>query len=322
MIPVRFKRLLAVIGLLPLPILAADAVRVTENPLVGDWQGQGVCVAQVFVKAPGQFQANLLRKFDEPGAKPIAVLLGEAASDTVRFSGEGWSGALTGGRFIGGKDGERFDLKRVTRQPPTLNAKPPIGAVVLFDGKNLDAWAKQKDRQWLEPDGPVTAWKLADGAVESAPGSGSIITKQAFGDFKLHAEFRTLGPVNSGIFLQSRYEIGINESYGRLDGSTCGALGNAPTDAPARARATLPAFQWQTFDIEFRTPRFDAAGTKTASARVTVLLNGVMLYEQHELQLPKGAARRLGEAATGPLMLQEHGEPIQFRNIWLVEMGK
>ena len=315
-------RLSFVLGLLALPLCAADVVRVTENPLVGDWQGQGACVAQVFVKAPGQFQANLLRKFDEPGAKPIAVLLGEAAGDTVKFSGEGWSGVLGGGHFSGGKEGDRFDLKRVMRQSPTLNAKPPIGAVVLYDGKNLDAWAKQKDRQWLVSDGPVTAWKLADGAVESAPGSGSIITKQAFGDFKLHAEFRTLGPVNSGIFLQTRYEIGINESYGRLDGPTCGGLGNAPTDAPARTRATLPPFQWQTFDIEFRAPRFDAAGTKTASACVTVLLNGVALYEQFELQPPKGAARRLGEAATGPLMLQEHGEPIQFRNIWLVELEK
>ena len=157
MILVKPALFLASLVLLALPLCAADLVRATENPLVGDWRGNSGHVAQVFIKAPGQWQANLLRKFDEPDAKPIAVLQGVQTADTVKFTGDGWSAELARGHLIGGKDGERFDLQRVTRQSPTLNAKPPAGALVLFDGKNLDAWAKQKDRQWLEADGPVTA---------------------------------------------------------------------------------------------------------------------------------------------------------------------
>lgn len=79
---------------------------------------------------------------------------------------------------------------------------------------------------------------------------------------------------------------------------------------------------WQTYDIGFRAPRFAASGTKTEKARATVLMNGVKIYDNQELDPPHLAAGRLGEAPTGPLMLQEHGMPVQFRNIWLVENGK
>src|SRR5438045_3029339 len=95
---------------------------------------------------------------------------------------------------------------------PTLGAAPPQDAVVLFDGKNLDAWAKKAGKDWLKEDGPAP-WKLTgDGAVEVVPGSDCIITHRSFGDVHLHVEFRTLGtPTNSGVFLQDRYEVNINE---------------------------------------------------------------------------------------------------------------
>lgn len=208
-----------------------------------------------------------------------------------------------------------------TPEPPTLGAKPPPGAVVLFDGRNLDAWAKKAGKEWLKEDGPAR-WKLVEGgAVEVVPGSDCIITHRKFGDCRLHLEFRTLGaPTNSGIYFQTRYEVNINETYGRTDGTPNGGFDNCtPKGAAPKVRASRPPLAWQTFDIDFRAPRFDAAGKKITAACATVVLNGVKIYDEQELSPPTGAAGRLGEAATGPLMLQEHGMPVQFRNIWLLE---
>jgi hypothetical protein len=192
--------------------------------------------------------------------------------------------------------------------------------VILFDGHNLDAWAKKNGKSWLEEDGPAR-WKLvAGGAAEAVPESDCIITHRKFGDCKVHVEFRTLGfPSNSGVFLQDRYEVNINETYALQDRSPNAGFDNCTQDAKPRIRPCRPPLEWQTFDIDFRAPRFDAAGNKTASARATVLFNGVKIYDNQELNRPTGAASRLGEAPTGPLMLQEHGMPVQFRNIWLVE---
>lgn len=292
------------------------------NPaeVVGDWRGK-TCVSQVTATTNGEFRANLLKQFDLPD-QFIATLHGRAVGEALNFSGEGWKAALAEGKFKGSKGDETFELQRLIRHSPTENAKPPPGAVVLFDGRNLDSWTRQKERQWLEPDGPAP-WKLINGVMEAVPGQRSIITTRQFGDCDLHVEFLTLGPVNSGVFLQARYEVGINESYGRLEGPPCGALDNCTAvETRTRVRASFPPGQWQTFDISFRAPRFDSSSKKTANARATVRLNGVKIYDERALDPPHGAAKRLGEAATGPIMLQEHGEPIQFRNIWLVERSR
>jgi hypothetical protein len=205
--------------------------------------------------------------------------------------------------------------------PPTLGAAAPAGAVVLFDGTNFDAWAKKKGKDWLVADGP-SPWKLADGVMEVVPGSDSLISRQSFGDFRLHVEFRTLGaPTNSGVYLQARYEVNIAETFGQTTGSISGGLDNCTKVKPS-VRAARPPLAWQTLDIEFTAPRFDATGKKSAPARATVVLNGVTLYDRQELDPPKGAAGRLGEAATGPVMLQEHGSPLQFRNIWIVPLAR
>lgn len=202
-------------------------------------------------------------------------------------------------------------------------ATPPTNAIVLFDGRHLDAWAKQKERDWEQPDGPARWKRLEGGVMEAVPGAGSIITRRRFGDCRLHVEFRTLGSVNSGVYLQCRYEISLKESH-RADtnGPPCGAPGNfsGPSGRIHVPNAARPPGQWQTLDITFRAPRFDAAGKqKLQNARLTVILNGVTLYRDLEIASVKGAAKRLGEAPLAPLMLQEHGAPIQFRNIWLVE---
>jgi hypothetical protein len=294
---------------------------IAPDPLMGDWQGTPDFVAQVMPIGAGQYQANIFPAFDQPNAKPIAILRGNPAA----LSGDGWTGAVAGGHLKMSKGAEGFDLQRVTRTPPTLGAKPPAGAVVLFDGTNLDAWANKKGKEWLVEDGPAP-WKIVDGGIlEVVPGTGGgIISKLKSGDCHLHVEFRTLGaPSNSGVFLETRYEVNINETYGRLEGTPNGGLDNCTEKGhEPKIRASRPPLEWQTFDIDFTAPRFDAAGKKTASATATVLFNGVKIYDQQKLDLPHGAAGRLGEAPTGPLMLQEHGMPVQFRNIWLVENTK
>jgi Domain of Unknown Function (DUF1080) len=294
----------------------------TENLIIGDWQGQSGTVAQVFL-SDGRFQANLLRQFDQPDDKPLAVLQGNSKGDEFTFNGGDWHAQIAKDHLTGGSAKQNIDLQRVTRKPPSLGATPPKGAVVLFNGRNLDRWAKKKGKDWLAEDGPAQ-WKiLPDGVLEVVPNSDCIITHQKFGDCKVHVEFRTLGtPSNSGVFLQTRYEVNINETYGKFDGTPNGGLDNCtPANARPQIRATRPPLEWQTFDIDFRAPRFDADGNKTENARATVVLNGVTIYEKRELERPRGAASRLGEAPTGPLMLQEHGMPVQFRNIWLLPAG-
>ena len=129
------------------------------DPVMGDWQGSGGCVAQVVPKGSGKYQANLLTAFDKAN-NVIATLQGEASGDTVTFSGDGSSGVIKEGHFIGSNGGKKFDLEHVNRVSPTLGAPPPKGAIVLFDGHDLDAWAKKKGKEWLVEDGPAK-WKPA-----------------------------------------------------------------------------------------------------------------------------------------------------------------
>jgi hypothetical protein len=330
-------KLIALLCIIAFPLLGADTpqtapenngrkvekpvnfIPVKADPLMGDWQGKGGVVAQVFPTTGGKYQANLLSAFDTE-SNVVAVLQGVSSSNVIAFSGDGWTGTIKDSLFTGSKSDKNFDLQHIKRVSPTQGAKPPKGAIVLFDGKNLDAWAKKAGKDWLTEDGPAK-WKLVNGGVvEIVPGSDCIITHQKFGDCHVHVEFRTLGlPSNSGVFLEDRYEVNINETYGRLDGTPNGGFDNCTDKVEPRIRPSFPPRDWQTFDIDFRAPRFDANGKKIASARATVLFNGVKIYDNQELDLPHGAASRLGEAPTGPLMLQEHGMPLRFRNIWLVE---
>jgi hypothetical protein len=307
---------------------APDALR-------GDWQGEGGYVAQVIPvqdkiysvpdlipKAAdgGKYQANIFRKFDVPNDQPVVVLQGELSGNTVAFSGDGWTGTMAGGHFKASKGDQSFDLHRITRTPPSLGAKPPAGAIVLFDGTSMDAWAKMKDRDWLKEDGPSQWHLVPGGAMEVVPRSGNLISHKWFGDCKIHVEFRNLGgPTNSGVYIQDRYEANINEVYGRLDGNPCAGFDNCtPANSKPGIRCSRPPLDWQTMDIDFHAPRFDADGKKIANPRVTLLFNGTVLYDDRELGPVTLNAARLGEAPTGPIQLQEHGMPVQFRNIWVV----
>jgi Domain of Unknown Function (DUF1080) len=294
-----------------------------DVPILGNWEGQEGLVAQVSAVIGGGYQANLLHAFSVANDMPFAVLQGTASDDTVTFIGAGWSGTIAQGHFTTNNGNESFDLTHATDSSTTLGAAPPAGATVLFDGTSLDAWSKKNAANWLVADGPAQ-WTLVEGdAVEVVPGTDSIITNEEYGDYRLHVEFRTMGnPTNSGVFLMARYESNINEVYGRYDGNATAGFDNCtPSAAKLEVRASLPPLAWQTLDIDFRAPRFDVNNAKTESAHATVELNGVRIYDQMLLDLPTGAAGRFGEKATGPIMLQEHGMPVQFRNVWLVPTG-
>ena len=309
------------------------------DPLRGDWRGTSGYVGQVIraedkilsvanlipeAEDVHQYQANIFHKFDVPNDKPVAILRGALSGAEVQLTGDGWTGTIADGHFKASNGSESFDLQHTTRVPPSLGAKPPAGALVLFDGGNMSAWAKMKEKDWLTEDGPARWNLIGGGAMEVVPHAGCLISHKQFGDCKIHVEFRTLGgPTNSGVYIQDRYEANINEMYGRLDGNPCAGFDNCtPADAKPGIRCSRPPLEWQTMDIDFHAPRFDSAGQRTAPPRVTLLFNGTMLYNDRELGPVTLNAARLGEAPTGPIQLQEHGMPVEFRNIWVVETGR
>jgi hypothetical protein len=254
------------------------------------------------------------------------VLAGSAADGKVALVAapgsafQGWSGELTPERLsgrAGDAAGGTFELQPVIRLSPTLGAPPPAGAVVLFDGAKLDAWT--------QPGGQPCGWRVADGgALEVVPGKGALLSRQKFGDCRVHVEFRVpflreqsgQGRGNSGVYLQGRYEVQVLDSYG-LEGAhnECGGIYSV---AAPRANLCAPPRQWQTYDIVFKAPRFDAGGKKTASARLTVRHNGVLVHDGVEVPHPTAAAMAGNEVPVDGLYLQDHGNPVQFRNIWVV----
>lgn len=173
-----------------------------------------------------------------------------------------------------------------------------------------------------------TRWKLlGDGSMEIGPKAGSLVSKAAFADHRLHLEFRTpfmpeargQARGNSGVYIQGRYEVQILDSYG-LDGldNECGGLYKV---ARPRANLCAPPLQWQTYDIDFRAPRFDAQGAKAANARITVRHNGVLIHDKVELPGQTGGGEAANFEKPGPLLLQDHGNPVQFRNIWVAALA-
>jgi hypothetical protein len=156
----------------------------------GDWQGNGY-VAQVFPTMDkifsvqdsipqqadnGLYQANIFRKFDVANDTPVAVLHGELSGGAITFTGDGWTGTIAEGHFKAASAGGSFDLQHITRTPPSLGMKPPPGATVLFDGANMNAWAKMKEKDWLTEDGPSPWHLVPGGAMEVVPRAGGLIS--------------------------------------------------------------------------------------------------------------------------------------------------
>ena len=199
--------------------------------------------------------------------------------------------------------------------------RAPSDAVVLFDGKDLS--------NWVDKDGKPAQWKVENGYVEVVAKTGNISTRDSFGDCQLHVEFAEPSPGkgesqergNSGVFLMGLYEIQVLDSYENktyADGQASAVYGQYPP----LVNASRPPAQWQTYDIIFHGPRF--SGNKLLRpARVTILHNGVLVQDNVELTGPTAHGERPPYKPgpdKGPLQLQDHGDPLRYRNIWIREL--
>jgi hypothetical protein len=200
--------------------------------------------------------------------------------------------------------------------------RAPSDAVVLFDGKDLS--------RWVHKDGSAAKWKVENGYAEVVAKAGYIYTRDSFGDCQLHVEFAEPVPPkgesqergNSGVFLMGLYEIQVLDTYENktyADGMASAVYGQYPP----LVNASRPPGQWQNYDIVFHGPRFDTEGKLTRPARVTVLHNGVLVQDNVELSGPTAHGERPPYKAQPeklPLALQDHGNPVHYRNIWIREL--
>ena len=274
---------------------------------IGTKQKIGV---QVIALGEGKFDA-VFYQGGLPGAgwtgKTKVKLTGETKDGTTKLAGLNFSAEIKDGAVSGTAEGDAaFTAKRVERRSPTLGAKPPEGATVLFDGKNVDAWDNVK---------------LVD---EKYLGVGGR-TKAKFTNFTLHLEFRTpfmptargQGRGNSGMYLIDQYECQVLDSFG-LNGENNEAGGIYQIAKPL-VNMCLPPLSWQTYDVEFTAATFDTAGKKTADAETTIRHNGVVIHDK--LKFPKATPGGSGvtEVPPGSIFIQNHGDPVVFQNIWIIE---
>ena len=201
----------------------------------------------------------------------------------------------------------------------------PSDAVVLFDGHDLS--------QWVSMDGSPTKWITRDGYMECVKGSGYVRTLQNFGDCQLHVEWATPTPAhgegqgrgNSGVFFGlDRYEVQVLDSYENKTYAD-GSAGSVYGQYPPLVNVTLPPGQWQIYDIIFTAPRFDHDGKLLSAARITAFQNGVLIQNNVKLTGPTSWLERAPYQAhpvKQPISLQDHGNPVRFRNIWVRELGE
>jgi hypothetical protein len=220
--------------------------------------------------------------------------------------------------------GDISDLKIIKPEDKedVKSVPAPKDAVVLFDGKSFD--------NWVGRNGKPVEWKRLDGVMQVQPGKGDIVTKQKFdGSFKLHVEFRVpympkasgQGRGNSGVYLQGRYEVQVLDSYGlKSKDNDCGGI---YTVAAPKVNACKAPTVWQSYDIEFTAPKC-SEGKIHEPGRMTVYHNGVKIHDN--VKLVKDGKPVMNTTSgmggdpckPGPILLQDHGNLVQYRNVWLV----
>jgi len=272
---------------------------------------QGKVGAQVVALGDGKFEVYVLTG-GLPGkgwkrGDPRVRLEGQREGSVVTVQGDRLAAKIADGKMtILNEEGqEKVRLERIERQSPTLGAKPPEGAVVLFDGSGVDYF----------PGATMTEDKnLLSGTL----------SKAEFNSYKLHLEFRLSwmphargqGRSNSGVYVHNCYEIQVLDSFG-LEGRSneCGGLyGIKDPDV----NMCLPPMVWQTYDVDFTAPKFDENGNKVSNARITLQHNGVVIYDDFELPRANPGGQPEGPGPRG-IQLQGHGCHVQYRNIWLKE---
>lgn len=297
----------------PEAALREDPDFAIQGEYAGDRTG-----AQVIALGGGRFKAHVmlggLPGVTKDSGNSSLVLYGKRDGDKVVFySDEDYEidiATIEKGTFHlpGDSDGAPSRLKRIERKSPTLGAKPPEGAIVLFDGTSTDAWENGKMEN---------GHLLSTGAT----------SKRQFGDYTLHLEFRT--PYmpeargqrrgNSGVYHSGRWETQVLDSFG-LEGrdNECGGIYSI---SKPRLNMCLPPLAWQTYDVEFTAAKFDENGKRTAWPRITVKLNGVLVHENLELSKDFTTSAPITTplvSPEGPVFIQNHNDPVVFRNIWIV----
>jgi hypothetical protein len=297
-----------------------DAAR-REDPdfaIQGEYGSAGAGASlgvQVVALGDGRFDAYLLQD-GLPGLgwtreKARRILKGVREGNKVTFASADRkiSASILGGSFLlQGEGGTDATLPRIERVSPTLGAKPPQHALVLFDGGSTEQWENGKSEN---------GFLLATGCT----------SRKSFGDYTFHLEFRTpympsargQGRGNSGVYHGGRWETQILDSFG-LEGrdNECGGIYSI---SEPRLNMCLPPLRWQTYDVALTAARFDSQGHRIAWPRITVRLNGVIVHD--DLELPKdfttsAPIQQPLSTPEGPVYLQNHTNPVVFRNIWIV----
>lgn len=269
---------------------------------------------QVIAEGKGAFTAVVLAG-GLPGAgwdgKSRQELKGQTSGTDTTFTGDAGKAVVKDGTLsFTGADGKAVTLTKTMRVSPTMGAKPPTGAVVLFDGTNVDAW-DDKGRIDTVAGEKLLAWGPK--------------TKAKFTSYQLHLEFRLpfmpqtkdQARGNSGVYIHHTYEFQVLDAFGLEPAlNRTGAL---YTLVPPLVNACFPPLSWQTYDIDFSGPQFDAEGKKVKNARATVKLNGITVQDDLEIPHGTGANKKRPETPEGGILwLQDHSDPVYFRNVWLV----
>jgi len=248
---------------------------------------------------------------------------GKTEGDTVRFTGTAdgakWTGAWAPGKITGqSANGETFAIRRVHRTPPTFGAKPPAGAIVLLGigAKTFNEVEIGKDKN-----GNQDTWHPVEDGGFLVPKKGFRSTRTFDGSFRLHVEFkcpllpkgRGQGRGNSGCYMPNGNEIQVLDSFGMTTytGGGCGGIYKYkdPDTFDEFSLASLPPLEWQTYDVEYRVTMKD--GKPTGKPVITVLHNGIKIHDKHTLQR---------DARPGRFSFQDHGNPVHYRNIWVLPM--
>jgi hypothetical protein len=217
-----------------------------------------------------------------------------------------------------------FQIPEPKAEPKIINpgdaSHAPSDAIVLFDGKDLSSWASDRD-------GGPAKWEVKDGAMVVTRGAGAIHTKQDFGDMQLHIEWATPAEVvgegqgrgNSGVFLQGKYEVQVLDSFNNKT-YFYGQAGSVYKQYPPLVNASRKPGEWQTYDIIYHEPIFFEDGRVRRKADVTVLHNGVLVQDHSEIYgstTHEPVFPAYVKHGKGPIGLQDHGNPVRFRNVWV-----
>jgi hypothetical protein len=332
-----FKNQIAICAALGVMFLSSRVK--ADDQFMGEYEGTyhadrsqtTKATAKVIAEGPGYYRVVLQAEPLAPG-EPTAqfevygVQQGTRVNLFGRANAAHWHGRIAGDSLVAdpGYYGMGIELKKVTRKSPNEELQPPSGAVVLLPfnpgtAPDTSAWRGG-------------SWKpLEDGSLQCNPGKGSIYSKQSFGDIKLHLEFWLplmadsfgQGRANSGVIINNMYEVQVLDSFGLVPSmGDCAAIYD---QTRPRVNANFPPEHWQTYDITFHAPRMNADGTVQEKARVTVELNGVKVQDNVAIDGATAAGHEPGKppvnAATGPLQLQDHGNRVRYRNVWLVELN-